>query len=479
MTTYMNASLMRSTDGGAPVIQGTGGKGLAFLQAILLNGYNWQSIPAASITAGTSVGTASLTNHGFNIYQRLMMVGMDQALFLYGPSANNTYGDGLYPQTVPTNGNSFTFPLGTGTSTTATTGGGAGGTTTTLTATVSTTAQSTITIATAAHLPSSIVYALQIDSEWMLVTAGMGTTTQTVVRGFGGSTAATHANGATVTQVVLVGVAPAGGWGVWTQPYSGTNGGDFRSTIGSQMYLDVDDNTSAQYMRVRGYATMSAYQTGTGPYPTTGQVAAGSYNWDKSASADTTSRPWVAQVSGTYLMVFVDCSSLGYAQNNVGSWQFGDLIGQTKSGDAYPNLIIASNSTGSGTDANFAAIGTGAAAVGHYMPASYTQIGSSINVGKLALDARAGGGATMGVGGLTYPHPPDLGLYMCQVAVTESVSVARGIMPGVWCIMHSKPGTQGDIYTGAGPFAGKMFLIQNVYNAGQIALEISNTISAT
>jgi hypothetical protein len=42
---------------------------------------------------------------------------------------------------------------------------------------------------------------IQIDSEVMLVTAGWGTTTPTVQRGYAGTTAATHANRATVTWV--------------------------------------------------------------------------------------------------------------------------------------------------------------------------------------------------------------------------------------------------------------------------------------
>ena len=42
---------------------------------------------------------------------------------------------------------------------------------------------------------------IKIDSEVMLVTAGWGTTTLTVQRGFQGTTAASHSNGATVTWV--------------------------------------------------------------------------------------------------------------------------------------------------------------------------------------------------------------------------------------------------------------------------------------
>lgn len=475
-----NSSRMMSSDGGAPIMYGTAGKGLAFLQAILLNGYNWQSIAASAITVttntATSTMTATLANCGFNNYQRLMMVGMDQAAFLNG----RTYGDLLYP-TVNANGGTFTALIGSATNTVATTGGGAGGTTTTLSATCSTTAQSTITIASAAHLPSAIPFVILIDSEWMLVTAGMGTTTLTVTRGFGASTAATHASGATVTQVILVGVAPAGGWLGWTQPYSGTNLGDFRAANGNQMYLDVDDNTSAQYMRVRGYQTMSAQSTGLQPFPTVGQVAAGSFNFQKSNTADgTTARPWVALVSGTFIHVNVDVQSGGGSQNQSGIFHFGDLISQSKSGDAFATIAIAETGTGAGSSADWSLFSL-SATTNHYLAASYTQLGGSIGFGKYALDVRSGGGANFtAAGGLAYPHQPDGGLYLSQVGVWESATVWRGVIPGIWDIMHSiKIGANYDVWVGSGPFAGKTFMAVSCYNGLQYALEISNTISAT
>lgn len=40
-----------------------------------------------------------------------------------------------------------------------------------------------------------------VDSEYLLVTAGLGTTSWTITRGYAGSTAATHLNGATVTRL--------------------------------------------------------------------------------------------------------------------------------------------------------------------------------------------------------------------------------------------------------------------------------------
>lgn len=70
---------------------------------------------------------------------------------------------------------------------------------TTLSASVASTGATTISVTSASGFPGSGTYAIQVDSEVMLVTGGQGTTTWTVTRGANGSTAATHSNGAAVT----------------------------------------------------------------------------------------------------------------------------------------------------------------------------------------------------------------------------------------------------------------------------------------
>lgn len=56
-----------------------------------------------------------------------------------------------------------------------------------------------MTVASAAGFPASGNYAIQIDSEILIVTGGQGTTTWTVARGAFGSTAASHAQNAVVS----------------------------------------------------------------------------------------------------------------------------------------------------------------------------------------------------------------------------------------------------------------------------------------
>jgi prepilin-type N-terminal cleavage/methylation domain-containing protein len=73
--------------------------------------------------------------------------------------------------------------------------------------------QTLITVASAAGFPTVAPYLVQIDSELVLVNAGVGTTTWTVKRGQMGTTAATHTAAATVTQTQRAHVVGCG-----TQP---------------------------------------------------------------------------------------------------------------------------------------------------------------------------------------------------------------------------------------------------------------------
>lgn len=73
-----------------------------------------------------------------------------------------------------------------------------GGKSTTLSGSI-TSGATTLTVASAAGFPAAKnPFSIQIDSEVMNVTAGMGTTTWTVTRGANGTTAASHTSGASV-----------------------------------------------------------------------------------------------------------------------------------------------------------------------------------------------------------------------------------------------------------------------------------------
>lgn len=72
---------------------------------------------------------------------------------------------------------------------------------TTLAAAITTVGQSSITVSAHVGFPATAAFTVLIDAELLRVTAGYGTTSWTVTRGYLATTAATHSNGATVTYV--------------------------------------------------------------------------------------------------------------------------------------------------------------------------------------------------------------------------------------------------------------------------------------
>ncbi len=64
------------------------------------------------------------------------------------------------------------------------------------------TGATSITVNSASGFPTSGTYTIKVDSEYMRVTGGQGTTTWTVTRNVDGTSAATHTGGASVTRVV-------------------------------------------------------------------------------------------------------------------------------------------------------------------------------------------------------------------------------------------------------------------------------------
>lgn len=92
--------------------------------------------------------------------------------------------------------------------------------------------QTSITVASASGFPTVAPYLVQIDSELLLVNAGVGTTTWTVTRGQMGTTAATHSATAAVTQkqrayVVRCGTQPCTDM-VPTKTVAGADGKNYR-----------------------------------------------------------------------------------------------------------------------------------------------------------------------------------------------------------------------------------------------------------
>lgn len=260
--------------------------------------------------------------------------------------------------------------------------------------------------------------------------------------------------------------APAG----WTKPYSGTNLAAYRMGGGNMRYLRIDDTGTGYNARAVGYEDMAGISSGTAPFPTAAQFSGGLY-MPKSSLTTSAARDWV--IAATDSIVFIHAVTDGSTTNSHAAF-FG-YFKSNKSGDQYNTLILAS-SIASLSGGQFQEVTTLSSTIpGHYCARSYTQLGSSVGLGKHVDGVKGGGTSTdLGAGALVYPNPSDGGLYMSEVFLHEP-SILRGTLPGIWAPLHARPLTHGDTFTGAGDAAGREFLVLNLYNTGQIFLETSNT----
>lgn len=272
----------------------------------------------------------------------------------------------------------------------------------------------------------------------------------------------------------------------WAREFTATNKAVFRAASGNRMRLRVDD-TSTIEARAIGYEVMTDADTGTGPFPTNGQVSGGLYI-RKSNTADTTARPWVIiadekrfyflnNSNGSDWLVAPTGSEMG------GQFFFGE-IASYKAGDAYNTLIIGAEASGVSTN-RLGVVVTPAAnwsgTTGHYMPRPYYQSAGSMQITKVQAMQMSAGSVIGNTGG-PYPDPVTGALLLSPLYIVENgpsnISLLRGVMVGMWAPCHNLPAAHGDIVSGAGETAGKTFQLCNVSSSGTVgraAFEISDT----
>jgi hypothetical protein len=294
----------------------------------------------------------------------------------------------------------------------------------------------------------------------------------------------------------------------WTKPYTATNKAVFRnsSSTGTGFYLDVDDSApaTAKEARVRGYETMSAVATGTGPFPTVAQMTSGLFV-RKSTTADSTARPWYILADETVFYLFVESGDYT-APTRTTAFCFGDFY-SFKTSDAYRCMIIGrifENSGNANAEAFPSVVGVtssvqmlGVTTSGHYIARGTAGSGGSIafgvhgdavssghyatNIASMGHSAVGGADATYG---MSYPNPADNGVYMAPAYIHHNNGL-RGYMKGLWIPCHDMPLGHGDTFSGTGAMSAKSFLcVQMLYNldnnstkTSECFLETSNTWS--
>ena len=257
----------------------------------------------------------------------------------------------------------------------------------------------------------------------------------------------------TASGSITLKVAGAG----WTKLYTDTNRAAYKITppTGTGCVLWVDD-TGTTVARVRGFEAMTGITTGTGPFPSTAQFAAGLW-WSKSNAASSAARAWriVADDRGFFYFV----KNADTASEHQGGY-FGD-IAPIKSNDPYACVLRANSADRS---ASVTAISDGLESAdssssypGLYAARAANTLGGAIQnfqcpvlaVGLPLLH-------TSGAVGWPYPPAVDNGLMLTPVCIYSAAGY-RGYFPGLRFSpqLTNSAFATGDAIVGSGDMAGK------------------------
>jgi hypothetical protein len=268
------------------------------------------------------------------------------------------------------------------------------------------------------------------------------------------------------TGTITVKYAPCG----WEKAFSGTNVAVYRSQdiSTSRRYLRVDDS-SATETRVVGYNTMTDVNTGTGPFPTSAQIAGGGY-WPKVVSAGTTAQRYdlIGDSAIFYIALAHFYKSNGSTDDVSGSYAkpFGALVPLATGGDPWCTVL-----------------GVVAASAGYNNPTG-TVIGGPYGglYAERSLDgaspaqSTAAGGEGQDINNISgadnyalgvFPNAVDgrLRLGRSLLRMTASDRTPRAVMPGVYTVPHTnsvlsyKPFTARCTIPGTGPLAGRKLML--------------------
>ena len=303
----------------------------------------------------------------------------------------------------------------------------------------------------------------------------------------------------------------------WSISYTTTNKRVYRNTNsgGTGMYLYVDDTapSTAKEARATGFQAATGLGTGTGQFPTSGQLALGigAVIWRKSNTADATARAWTLIADATVFYLFVETGDYT-SPTLVMTAMFGDIFTYSSS-DTSNCMIIGRNAENGNSPQNECiasrnGLPSGASALqltisGHFLAANSANVGGSLICGKHIDEMKCGGGgnasSTTGTTGVAvapignnynavaaampFPNPVDNGLHFSPIWVHHNGTV-RGYMKGLWAPMHNVPLNHDDTFSGTGAMAGKSFIAKTLLGSwsnsavpAQVFVETSNTWS--
>lgn len=273
----------------------------------------------------------------------------------------------------------------------------------------------------------------------------------------------------------------------WTKPFvSGTTVAVFKQGGGQNRCLRVwdarttdDPNTYALTALVRGYETMTAISTGTGPFPTTAQSPGNGLMVRSSISYEPPNPPaWILRANSTWFDLLI---SSGYhaprgsaLATYDGRLTFGSFISM-KSGDLYNDMISAEMHTSHWPYWNENSLNGEM-----FVSRSDTGVIGSKEAKLLNTMLRGEGGLGTGYPyDFPYPNRTNNTVLLNQYII-HCDGYPRGTLPGVWGTPHgvNNLGT-GNTFGGNSTLAGRTFEIigYGIDSATGVILETSDTFT--
>lgn len=280
----------------------------------------------------------------------------------------------------------------------------------------------------------------------------------------------------TITGTMSAKLAPAG----WEKAFSGTNVAAYKSlsplALGGGMYLRVDD-TYGKTARVVGYESMSDVSTGTGPFPTPGQITGGGY-WGKSNAQNSNPVKWLIASNGRTFYIHILPRVSEDISFNVGvSRMFGDAKPRRPSGDAF--AVILNCSFENGGYSFDGSLDTPKYLSRSFVPRSYTGLGTAqmLQVIPYCGNSLASSGMDTLMGGF----PPNVSgeLLLSKQYLRDPSGAPRADLPGF--ISNPQNGSGSilrflDKVRGSGDYAGRTLVCLNPTPSDSGALT-SNALS--
>ena len=247
----------------------------------------------------------------------------------------------------------------------------------------------------------------------------------------------------------------------WAKVFSDVNKAVYRPPAGNRFYLRVDD-TAYYNATLVGYRQMTDLNTGVGPFPTVAQFLNG-LNLYRSNSSSSDRRAWLLLATDRVLLFWYGFAYLDHVgvSTSCDTFFFGDCPSYLAN-DGMLTLIVGRTAGSSSTSYTHFAnrMGVSSASTGHYLASDFTQLGSAVQCG--ILQGRPWSSTTSGTIGPPFPDPITGGMLLDRMRILETggnSSLMRGLIPGVFNILHPYPCAHLDRLQGRGLLQDREFLL--------------------